>query len=141
VRTLTALKLFSDDPDVKEAARHSLKKLELLETETEHRITAVGSDGKRLEFPKRTIFDISENFEFEAVTLPSGKSRITLIGTSELSLPDTLYLTIFTPLREMPTIECTLEKSEDDLEFYGYIERELHLESLKAIEVDYDAIS
>jgi hypothetical protein len=135
MRTLTALKLFSEDPDVKEAANHAIKRTERSERSIDPKIVAVGSAGKRSEFPKKSISDDSKNFEFQVVLLPSGRARITLEKTSRHFLPDAFKLKIFTSLQEKPTADCTIEKRDENFEYYGYIDTQIEIGSIVGIEV------
>lgn len=113
----------SSEQDIKKQAASMLKsmmqKLELAAAE---------------EKPKR-IKDYSGDYEFELTRLDDENIEISLYRTTELSIPDELKVRVHTHLKKAPVLECILEKREEELRVYGYIEETLDFEDIAALEV------
>ncbi|BBO87880.1 hypothetical protein [Desulfosarcina ovata] len=151
VRRLTALQIFCDDMEVKNAARNAIKRIRmaaeknrrssepeqkasaLCPSETSRRYMIAASD-----FKKSGIImalDETGSYEFE-LDVEQAPARIFLHSTTESSVPRQLRITLITNLEDTPEIACTLQRRKDDLEMYGYLDVKLATDSVKRITVD-----
>lgn len=151
VRRLTALQIFSDDIDVKNAARYAIEKIRLM----------AGKDLVHPEFPERAgandradsryrikiaasmpekskamiTTDESGKYEFELEFEPEF-TRVVLHSTAELTIPEKIRITVGTNLGDTPELKSMLTRRQDDLEMYGYIDVKLVPDSINYIKVN-----
>ena len=134
IRTLTALQLFSDDPDVKAVALKAIERLRSFCLIDNYKI-AVGFAGDRANVERRLIFDIQHDYELEISIQPTGGTKISIFSSTKLELPDCLKLTLLIDSKETPIVECLLERDSDQFEFLCYIVKTLAIHKIQSIEV------
>ena len=134
IKILTVLHIFTDDPSIKDVAMKSLEKIKSSAAIDDYEI-AVGFDGERDKLDRKVIPDETNIYQFEIVSLPSGRTKISLFSAFELVLSNSLKLNILTGKKRSPLIGCTLKRKEERLEVSGYVEETLNIEEIQGIRV------
>jgi len=142
VPVLTRIQIFYEELKIKEKARGAISRIIeelLLGFSGIQTISAEEKDTAEDRKLERRIMDGEEIHEFEIVTFEDTEvTKISLYRSLELSPPDPMNIKIFTKKKDFPVLVCTLVRHEDDLEFYGYINKKINLEDIERIEVEKD---